>query len=549
MSKEKKPHVVEKNEAFRGFNESLEILGRTFSDIDPKMSLDEIEMKMAGGVKVLMNCEAVSIAISDQGRDEILVKKTLIAESEWIYQVGLRQGEGLLGTCLMSKQAFLSNQPTKEEGFLESIDATSNLSIKSIIAIPLFSGLEVVGILACENKKDREFLPSDIHLLEVVGKMVIGPLTSVRMIQQLQVINAHLEASRWELIRSRNTLRSLIDNLPVSLYIIDRMYRLVAVNSARAKRVNGHPHSVVGKVCFEALYLRNEPCINCLVAETFFKKKTTFRAERYWQEMGESKEWEVGSYPILDESGGVLQVILVEEDVTERRRMEGILTQSEKMAAVGQLAAGIAHEINNPLTVILANAQILEKELPDDNDWKELANFIHRAGTRALNSVRNLLNFARKEPLDFEPISINETVERAIEMLKHEIMQRSVELTFEADPNLPELLASANNLQSVWLNLMMNAIDSTELTKGKIRVRSFQQGSEIRVSITDNGQGIQEESLSRIFEPFYTTKGPSRGTGLGLSICHRIIKQHGGHIQVDSVVNKGTTFTVVLPTF
>jgi two-component system, NtrC family, sensor kinase len=311
--------------------------------------------------------------------------------------------------------------------------------------------------------------------------------------------------------------------------------------------VQALPNQLVGKVCFESLYQRSEPCPECQVAETFFKKNMTNRFERQWSETGESQEWDIGSYPIFDETGGVIQVILLELDVTEKKRMESILAQSEKMAAVGQLAAGIAHEINNPLTVILANAQILQRELPDQEDWKELAELIHRAGTRALNSVRNLLSFARKEPIDFEPININETIERALQMVKHELIERSVNLSFERDENLPQILGSSNNLQGVWLNLIMNAVDSIQGTKGQIRVRSYLQGNEIHVSIIDNGQGISKENINRIFEPFFTTKETNRGTGLGLSICHRVIKQHGGNITVDSQVGRGSTFLVIIP--
>lgn len=530
-------------------NDILRVLGGTLNDLSPKLSLDETQMKLAMGIREVLKCEAVSFVFADHVRDEILVKKTLAAESDWIYQVGIKPGDGLLGECLKTGQTLLSNSPLEEAKYVEGIDSASGQALKSLAATPLLSEGEIVGVLAVMNKQNGSFSQDDVALLNEISFLVVNPLVSLRTIQQLQVINAHLEASRWELIRSRNTLRSLIDNLPVSLYIIDRMYRLAAVNSTRSKRVNGHPHSLVGKVCFEALYFREEPCPNCLVAETFFKKKSTNRTDRFWQEGSDTQEWDIGSYPIFDETGSVIQVILVEEDVTERHRMESILAQSEKMAAVGQLAAGIAHEINNPLTVILANAQILQRELPDEKDWKELADFIHRAGTRALNSVRNLLNFARKEPLDFEPIDINETIERALEMLKHEVIQRSVELAFEPGKNLPVILASANNLQSVWLNLIMNAIDSTESSKGQIRVKSMLLGNEVRISINDNGHGIPPESLTRIFEPFYTTKGPSRGTGLGLSICHRIIKQHGGHILVDSEIGKGTTFTVVIPNY
>lgn len=527
----------------------LDSLAKVFTEIDPRFSLDEFQLKLVNMIREIFSGESGSISLLDQNQESILIKKTLCSDLEWFYQIGIDPTEGILGNCITNGKAYLTNNAPEEKNFAESIDSNVELSTKSLICAPLISGEKAMGVISIQNKKNGDFNEDDLILLDTIAKVIVIPLLSHRMIQQLQVINAHLEASRWELIRSRNTLRGLTDNIPVSLYIIDRMYRIAAINSSRAKRVQSLPNQLVGKVCFESLYKRSEPCPECLVAETFFKKNMTNRSERQWQESGESQEWDIGSHPIFDETGSVIQVILVELDVTEKKRMESILAQSEKMAAVGQLAAGIAHEINNPLTVILANAQILQRELPDQQDWKELAELIHRAGTRALNSVRNLLSFARKEPIDFEPADINETIERALEMVKHELVERSVNLSFERDENLPLILASSNNLQGVWLNLIMNAMDSIEKTKGQIRIRSYLQGNEIRVSITDTGHGIAKENINRIFEPFFTTKETNKGTGLGLSICHRVVKQHGGNITVDSQVGKGSTFTVVLPIY
>ena len=344
-------------------------------------------------------------------------------------------------------------------------------------------------------------------------------------------------------------LRSLFDNLPEGMYIIDRSYHLIGVNSVRAARTSEEPANLVGKVCYEALYGRSEPCQGCQVADTFYRQMVTHRTERQWEGLNEPLEWEINTYPSLDESGNVIQVILVEKDMTDKRRLEMFLTQSEKMAAVGELAAGIAHEINNPLTVILANAQLLQRELPPNEDWQELVDLISRAGTRALHAVKGLLNFARKEQFEFVPTDINETIEQSLDMVQHELLTRGIECSFEPADNLPLLRTSPNHLQGVWLNLMMNGMDAMDKEEKRMRVVSTLQGNDVCVSITDNGQGIAPENLSRIFEPFYTTKDRDRGTGLGLSVCHRVVKQHGGLILVDSKVGEGTTFTVVIPAY
>ena len=280
--------------------------------------------------------------------------------------------------------------------------------------------------------------------------------------------------------------------------------------------------------------------------QTLETGQTTQRNERRY--VGDDVfEWEINTYPIRDDNDRIIQAVLIEQDVTERRRLEAILTQSEKLAAIGQLAAGVAHEINNPLTAIIANAQILHRELPPNSDLQESVDLIARAGARATQVVRNLLDFARKEEYHLGVTDPNETIERALELVQHEILSRGVHLEFDPDPNLPPILASQDHLQSVWLNLLLNAIDSLDKTPAEIHIATLRVGNEIHVKVADNGKGIPSDRLTRIFEPFYTTKAAGRGTGLGLSVSHRIIRQHGGRIGVESQVGVGSTFTIVFP--
>jgi signal transduction histidine kinase len=228
-------------------------------------------------------------------------------------------------------------------------------------------------------------------------------------------------------------------------------------------------------------------------------------------------EWRSALIPPGDGSQ-IVQAILLEQDVTEKRRLEATLAQSEKLAAVGQLAAGLAHEINNPLTAIIANAQLLQRELPGDDDKLELVDLITRAGARATQVVRNLLDLARKEHYDFAPVDLNETLNRALKLLQHELVARSVNLDFEPSGDLPAVMASQDHLQGVWINLLSNAVDALENGTRDLHISTRQQGNEVRVIISDTGKGIPPERLPRIFEPFYTTKAPGRAPPVSRSV-------------------------------
>ena len=354
--------------------------------------------------------------------------------------------------------------------------------------------------------------------------------------------------SYLDLLRSRNTLRAMFDNLPSSIYIINRDFTLAAINSTRAARAGQEPAHFVGHRCYEAFVQRGEPCPGCRAAETINSGLATQRLNRYWFDADRFIELEISSFPILDEKDAVIQAILIETDVTEKRNLEANLVQSEKLAAVGQLAASLAHEINNPLTAIIANAQLLRRDIPPGaNDLLDSVKLIEMAGLRAAQAVRNLLSIARKERYELAPIDLNDTLHNALSLIQHELVGRPVQISLSLEDGIPPVFASQDQLQGVWINLLLNAIDAIDKKNGEISINSHYTGSQFQVAITDNGKGISADHLARIFEPFYTTKSAGRGTGLGLSVCQRVIRQHGGDIRVESQPGSWTRFTVVLP--
>jgi len=356
------------------------------------------------------------------------------------------------------------------------------------------------------------------------------------------------EAIYQELLRSRNTLRALFDSLPISIYIVDPAYNLVAINISRATRVGDKPSMLVGYKCYEKLFRRLTPCAGCLISEMFTNGQNTNRVFREWLDQEKFFEWEISTFPIYDEQSLPVQGIVIEQDITEKRNLEAHLIQAEKLAAVGQLAASVAHEINNPLTAIVANAQLLRRDIKtDDKDILESARLIEMAGIRASQVVRNLLGVARKERYEFEPIDLNETLRNSLSLVQHELVGRPIQVNLNFQEDIPPVVASQDELQGVWVNLFLNAIDAIDKPQGEINISSYYDGNRFQVTIMDNGKGIAQEYLNRVFEPFFTTKSSGRGTGLGLSVCQRVIKQHGGTLEVESQLGKWSRFTVRLP--
>ncbi|MBI4378252.1 MAG: HAMP domain-containing protein [Nitrospinae bacterium] len=239
----------------------------------------------------------------------------------------------------------------------------------------------------------------------------------------------------------------------------------------------------------------------------------------------------------------------VEERTRKVRDYERQLIQSEKMASLGLLAAGIAHEINNPIGIIVNRIECLKMENKNgdipEKVIKDLDTLMHHA-MRVSKITGNLLSFSRESSHEFHPQDINKIIEKVLMFIESAISKKGIALEKSLDGRLPLVFGNAGGLEQVFLNIIHNAMDATG-SGGRIRVETRSNGSYVNIIISDTGYGIPDEYLRRIFDPFFTTKEIGKGTGLGLSISYGIIKEHGGEIRVESEVSKGTAFTVVLP--
>jgi len=245
----------------------------------------------------------------------------------------------------------------------------------------------------------------------------------------------------------------------------------------------------------------------------------------------------------------------IEDDLNERKRAEEREKQlqeelhlASRLATVGQMASGIAHEINNPLTGVIGYAQLLqEKDLPDD--IREDVELIYEGGQRVASIVRRMLTFARQYKPERTVVNINEIIENTLEMRSHAMKSNRIKLSTHLAPNLLSIMADAAQLQQVFLNIILNAETEMKLAhgKGELLVKSELIDDHIRIFFTDDGPGIAPENIEKVFNPFFTTRKVGQGTGLGLSICYGIVNEHGGRIYAESELGKGATFVVELP--
>jgi two-component system NtrC family sensor kinase len=259
----------------------------------------------------------------------------------------------------------------------------------------------------------------------------------------------------------------------------------------------------------------------------------------------------------VTEGEPISHVITIGEDVTDWTTAQERFAQSEKLAAIGQLAAGVMHEVNNPLATIAACGDSLASRLDDmeasgvqvPSQAREFLQLISDEVDRCKTIVGSLLDFSRPAVPDKHPVSVNGAIEQALFLLNHQPRFKQLSIQASLDPELPQTLGNAEQLVQVFVALLQNAADATD-PSGAIRVRTRRGPTAdegIIAEVMDEGEGIARADLPRIFEPFFTTKEPGHGTGLGLSICYSIISAHQGRIEVDSAIGAGSTFRVLLP--
>lgn len=253
--------------------------------------------------------------------------------------------------------------------------------------------------------------------------------------------------------------------------------------------------------------------------------------------------------PLHDEKGNIEGVVVSGRDITALKRLEQQLIQSEKLAAMGQMLAGVAHELNNPLTAILGVSELLRDRLGLDEASRRQLDLTHRQARRAARIVQNLLEFSRPTAPQKKRLDVASLIERALQLQEHSLRRNNIAVDFRPESPLPPVLGDANQLIQVFLNLIINAEQAIREVResGRIQVRLSFVGDRLAVVVQDDGVGVRPEALPRIFDPFYTTKRPGGGTGLGLSICMAILREHGGTIEAESLPAGGSAFTVYLP--
>jgi len=439
---------------------------------------------------------------------------------------------GLPGRIWSSKQPeWIPDVSSESEAVFLRAQIALESGLKAGFGVPIIANGQVLAVLTFFMFEPRE---EDNRLVELVSA-VATQLGSV--IQR--------KRAEDEVKRAAEEWRTTFNSITDSVSICDKDFRLIRVNQAFADVVKMKPEKLIGKHCYEVFHGTSEPIPNCPHKQTIKTKKPAM-AEFFEPHLG--IHLEVATSPIFNERGEVVASVHIVRDITERRNMQQQLILTDRLASIGELSSGIAHELNNPLTAIIGFSDLLLGEDISD-DIKEDLEVINREAKRTAGVVRNLLTFARGRPEEKQLVDINKVIQNVLDLRAYEQRVNNIEVDTQLVANLPEVLADGFQLQQVFLNIVINAehFMSEAHGRGRLTVTTEWVGDIVRASFADDGPGIPPENLSHLFNPFFTTKEVGKGTGLGLSISYGIISAHDGRIYTESELGKGATFVVELP--
>lgn len=409
-------------------------------------------------------------------------------------------------------------------------------------AVPCFARGEVVGAFLLGETVDGEDLSSeDLDLLRTVAAQAATALVNARLYSSLQ-------AKHEEVVALREQSEDTIESLAAGVVVLDLQGRVVRWNRSM-EIIYGRSRHEVAHSSYAAVFPRGlRQALDAGLGEGWLSRSEGGGISRMNLRAADGRERVVNvkAAPFMSGGGQRHGAILIFEDVTERVGMENEMQLREKMSSLGVLAAGVAHEVNTPLTGISSFTQMLQDQTAKSDPRRPLLSKIEKQTERASKIVNGLLNFARHGQTDFQIVNLNRVLGDVLSLLDHQLKSSHIRIRKELDPALPPLRGDENKLQQVFVNLAVNAFDAMP-AGGWLTLTTRSEGGQVVAEVADTGEGIAPEDIRRIYDPFFSTRKKSGGNGLGLSISYGIVQEHGGAMEVESNVSTGTRFLIRFP--
>ncbi|TKJ34479.1 hypothetical protein CEE39_02225 [bacterium (candidate division B38) B3_B38] len=517
---------------------TIQEFNRELSSIIRLPTLTERVIKQ---VSAMLQVEDIGIFLWDE-------RKKIFKLSRSLRGIGGRQPlymSDVLSAFLLSAlkdkdYLVLSDIKAVEEEFIHDQELLSSLKVSYLI--PFISKGEIKGLLSLGRKKERVWLSSeDLELAAALSGSAAMAIENALLYQSVEKKAAELEA-----LKEFND--NLLESLNAGILAIDLRQRIISWNRKLEELCQIKRPRAMGKKLEQVLpadFLRS---VNSLMSPEEWSSPQLFNLYKLIlvNKKGRKSVVNLSISPLFTNEHRFYGKIVIFDDITDRVKLEDQLLQAEKLASLGFLAAGIAHEVNTPLTGISSYTQMLMKEIDDKDPKSEILHKMEQQTFRASQIVNNLLNFARQSKGQFTELDVNQVIGDTLSLFDYQLRNSGVKLKLNLANSPPPIRGDKGKLQQLFLNLLKNATDSMS-QGGELGITSKAENDSVVVSIRDTGAGIAKKHLPKIYDPFFTTKKGRRGTGLGLSVSYGIIQEHSGSISVKSSLGKGTDFIIKLP--
>ncbi|MCS6881989.1 MAG: response regulator [Oscillochloridaceae bacterium] len=516
--------------------QELTVLYRIGKSVTGLMDQEQLLQRIVEAGVFITQAEEGFLLLHDETQQELYLRAAKNLGEQRAQSLRLPIDDSLAG------QVFRTGKPVRldQSRAGAALKVKTGFLVRAILQVPLMLGTKVKGVLAVDNRvADRTFSENDEYLLATLADYAAIAIENARLYEQVKL--------------SEQRYRDLFANAYDLIFMLNEALIITTINKVGEQLTGYSLPELLGRplraLCTPESWDRAEPLLRELLAG---RSVAPFELELLRRD-GEPVYLEV-SAQVTRNGVGSRGVHCIARNLTERRRLEQQLLQSEKLSAIGQLVAGVAHELNNPLTSVSGYAQLLLRDQRLPPEPRQDLEQIYQQAERAAKIVQNLLIFAREHKPERTVGSVNDAIRRALALQQYQLRVENIGVRLELDPALPPTTADFHQLQQVFLNLISNARYAMVQKggRGTLTLRtSLEQPPtsepHIRIEVIDTGVGIPERDLQKIFNPFFTTKPVGQGTGLGLSICFGIVKEHEGQIWAESQVGVGTCVVVRLP--
>ncbi len=524
----------------------MELINELTGIINSSLSIGTIFRMVVNEIKKFIDYDRASLLLFNETSNNLLIF-ALDTDMKTIMTKGVKAPIDSTSAGWVIK----NNRPHINYDLREAIPFSSDKKladegIRSTISVPLYKD-HMLGVLNLDSTRPSRYSGKDLQILLSVARHISVALENALLFEEIS--------------REKKEWKKTFDAITDMVWIEDRKHRIIRANEALLAKTGFMASQVIGKPCTHVLSKIGVCSSGMLCQETMKNGRPSFREIT----AASGAIYQFWAYPLPDDEGRMYAVVHYLKDVSEQKRIEQQLIRADRLASLGTLVAGIAHEINNPLGIIAGYSEALLDRAkdgallnaPEFEDFPEYLETIHKEMFRCKGILRGLLDFASPSAGSVRELDISELIKEVLLLVNHKAkrLDHKIECNFKRD--LPKIYGEPGALRQLFMNIIINSLYFTP-EKGMIRIETGMERERncegkdgaphsIKVVISDTGAGMPEEIRKRIFDPFFTTKPAGEGTGLGLSICHKIVEEHGGKIDVESRPGAGASFTVHLP--